>query len=486
MVLSRNLPKGFKFVPDRKRNDYFMRHVMKEVKLGGSGSVTEKSYVYQGEVGNINAVIGKDLQDVDLVHIVRKGGINDVPKDVRRYMGLYPVIWRGGVSMTPIVFKQVNGILDSSVGEGGWVKMVKNLVGRAMKMMGAVIVGGGGVNIDRKTGGEIDMRGWREIVPDSRSLGSEVGVIKIDSRECRGFETTPHGWLSNDTKRNLDYAVRKFKVKNVLELGAWYGLSTRFIRERLKEEGSNIYSVDFYQNICHTPYDFRKPSPLDKFYFTYPRLETFYKNLYESSGTAAVWIVKHDADKVLGMMKKYGIQVDMVFIDCFKRTDVLLAYLEKLEAAYPNAVVVGDDHVFVSVQQSLLYFISQHSKFVGILKESYLLSGSELVGYRDVYAEADKERKEQELIISGKRLVNDKDKIVFVADLIDGGKFNEAFEKVVGLKVRMNLGGFLRDRSTVYHVLARSCYEHFKGREDEKYQVFNKFVKCCSNTSSSW
>lgn len=63
-----------------------------------------------------------------------------------------------------------------------------------------------------------------------------------------------HGWLSDDTKVLLSAAIAACKPRALLELGAWYGLSSRHIMTQAAAEGISgmqFYSVDYFKNNAH-------------------------------------------------------------------------------------------------------------------------------------------------------------------------------------------------------------------------------------------
>lgn len=67
---------------------------------------------------------------------------------------------------------------------------------------------------------------------------------------------------------------------------------------------TTFYSVDKFQNICKSPYEIKKYHPINTFYFTYPRFETFYKNMIDNMGNNSVYAIRYDAYTILEHLKK--------------------------------------------------------------------------------------------------------------------------------------------------------------------------------------
>src|SRR5580692_9940950 len=54
----------------------------------------------------------------------------------------------------------------------------------------------------------------------------------------------PHGWYNNGP--SMEKLIKGNKIKTVVEIGSWYGLSTRHIAKLLPEDGI-VYAVDTWE-----------------------------------------------------------------------------------------------------------------------------------------------------------------------------------------------------------------------------------------------
>lgn len=124
--------------------------------------------------------------------------------------------------------------------------------------------------------------------------------------------------------------------------------------------------------------------PADKLFTQHLRFETCHRNVAPlleptasvgataSGGEAAsrLAMLKLDAMEAVELLVAHGVAIDMVFVDCEKKTQPLMAMLRAIMCARPSAVIVGDDHVFDPVQAAVAQL---HHPHVVVLPESYML-----------------------------------------------------------------------------------------------------------------
>jgi predicted O-methyltransferase YrrM len=311
-------------------------------------------------------------------------------------------------------------------------------------------------------------------------------VIKLEKSNSDMFEKCNHGWLSSATKLNLKYGIDKYKPKNILELGTWFGKSTTYMR-RLSPS-SNFYCFDKFQNICLSPYKTKKYNPLDKFYFTYSRLETFSKNIMsieqldertderssersseEQYGKIGdVYAVKYDAYKSLEFIKRNGIDIDMIFIDFIKNQYKLQQFLTDCVKLFPNAIIVGDDYVFDTVKQGVAKFLMTTNYNVGILPESYIISKNSLIDHDDI-------KKEHNIMknklnnIQNAIFESDKDKYKYIVYLLGNAKYVESLDFIQKNKLNMNYK--YDGDTTLFNEIAKISFSN------NNKEIFNIFVR---------
>ena len=186
-----------------------------------------------------------------------------------------------------------------------------------------------------------------------------------------------HGWLSINTYLCLKFLLNELtsKQKNIIivELGSWLGLSTCVILKEIKS--GVLYCFDHFQNIALTDYEFNKPHPLDKFWMTVPRYETFCRNISPYlSKDKQVYTVKYDVRKSISVMKYNFITPHMVFIDAIKSRDALVNFLQNLFIFAPKTVVLGDDYIFQSVRDAVSKFMrGKNNYYLFTTNDCYIL-----------------------------------------------------------------------------------------------------------------
>lgn len=274
-------------------------------------------------------------------------------------------------------------------------------------------------------------------------------VIKLNFESSKMFSTNEHGWLSKDTKLNLEYGITKYKPTNILELGSWMGKSTCYMRKLID---ANFYCFDKFQNVCLSPYLIKSYNPINKFYFTCQRLETFSKNIMNiKNRDNNVYAIRKDAYKSLEFMHKYGINVDMIFIDFIKSQYKLYTFLCDCIRYFPNTIIVGDDYVFDTVKQGVAKFIMRNQKIkIGLLDESYIVSKN-LRDYHLVKNEFLKYKNIKKDINQG-IIKNTNDKYKYVYNLLKENKFFESLNYIKENKIDLNK---IIGNKTLYHDIAK-------------------------------
>ena len=116
------------------------------------------------------------------------------------------------------------------------------------------------------------------------------------------------------------------------------------------KNNTQLYCFDKFQNIASSPYDFNEKSPIDNFYFTTPRYETFCKNVSKYlSNEKKCYTIKYDVNNFVKIMKYRKVIPDIVFIDAIKNSEKLYKMINNLFLNYKNIIIVGDDYIFNSV-----------------------------------------------------------------------------------------------------------------------------------------
>ena len=286
-----------------------------------------------------------------------------------------------------------------------------------------------------------------------KGLENYYFVNKIHKNRCKFFDNNGHGWISSDTYDNLIYVLKTFKPKNIVEIGSWLGKSSGIIKENAPS--STLYCIDDFQPVLFTPYDYKSYTPLDNFYLTYPRLETFMKNM---SNYENVYTIKYNGNDGPQFLKNNNIEVDMFFIDFEKNTERLFKLLTIINKLYPSAIIVGDDMVFNSVKTAISIFLLENNLFTGILSDSYIISSKKLINYYNIIKKSYKIKIEIEYIKKSinKNKIYDKNIPLFLKYCIEEGKFKLAFECIKNKKVNLNIPiEELENNNTYYHFICK-------------------------------
>lgn len=144
----------------------------------------------------------------------------------------------------------------------------------------------------------------------------------------------PHGWYQNSSQ--IELLIRSRPIRTVIEVGSWFGASTRHIASLLPP-GGKVYAVDHWKGSAeHQP-----GAP-----FWHPALpylyEQFLSNVIHANLTHVIIPVRMnslEAAKALAHVKP-----DLIYIDASHDFDSVLA---DLRAWYPlvkgHGILCGDD-----------------------------------------------------------------------------------------------------------------------------------------------
>jgi len=435
------------------KNDYFIKNIKKFKK---QDNIRIKNITYDK---NTNEEIYSNIDKYDMFIISKNETIN-----FTKFV-LYPVVLYNPqvLIISSILLQQINYLPES--------KDFEDMIDKILINIKYFI---GGVMTDKIN--KMRNISENEIYTNKfakSSLERNPHVIKLNiSSSVRYYDNCEHGWLTKWTKENLKYVIAEYKPKNILELGAWYGLSSRFIIENAPD--ANLYTFDKFQNLCLSPYKIDHRNVLNEFYFSYPRMETFYKNITNTNTNKSrdIYAIREDAYKSLDIMKENNIEIDMIFIDFIKKTKNLIEFLKKCINYYPKAIIVGDDYVFETVQNALLHFVASNNVYFACLPMSYIISPYEIKDYDKLYTLVDKSKIHKENI-KNNILENEQDYYLYIDYLIKNAKIDEIYDTIVKYKLDMNKPFYAND-NTIYHLLAELLY---KLEQPEKITKFYKYQK---------
>lgn len=151
-----------------------------------------------------------------------------------------------------------------------------------------------------------------------------------------------HGWFSDSSRELLGRLVTE-ETRLVIELGAWLGMSTRFVLNR--SPATKVISVDHWKGSVehHTSADTAR---------LLPKLhETFLANC---------WDYRHRLTPLrmatlegLKCIAERGLQPDLIYIDADHEFDAVKADLELSLELFPAATIIGDDWDWEGVRKAV-------------------------------------------------------------------------------------------------------------------------------------
>ncbi|HSW76612.1 MAG TPA: class I SAM-dependent methyltransferase [Candidatus Saccharimonadales bacterium] len=143
---------------------------------------------------------------------------------------------------------------------------------------------------------------------------------------------------------NSQFMTKLFKHNNIvdaIEIGSYYGLSTRHIASLLPEHGT-LYAIDTWQEY-HENMD-----------------EQFLSNVIHSGLTSKILPLKGRSDELVKLVQSYKNNYDLIYIDGDHETAGVLSDLELyFPLAGSRGIVCGDDWLLKTVRAAVLLFAQQ-------------------------------------------------------------------------------------------------------------------------------
>lgn len=254
----------------------------------------------------------------------------------------YPIFINNIFYISPICIEQVNGFINDN---SNISYIINNFINRIIKTLGGII----------------SDTNFRYTKMENLNLNSGIKSLKYtDFKQNWNVNNIPQwmtknipinnaGWFSIYNKIAIDYIHENYpNFRNVAELGAYFGLSTKYIAERF----SNVYSFDFFDNYMLANYTLKNITPLEiKYYFKYIKFESFHAKLSEFPN---LFTVKLDCFESVNFLIQNNIHVDIFYIDFVKKDNLLINFVNKIFQSFPNCIIIGDDAVHLN--ESLKYF----------------------------------------------------------------------------------------------------------------------------------
>ncbi len=158
------------------------------------------------------------------------------------------------------------------------------------------------------------------------------------------------GWFGEGTDQLLS-SVLNHDTRVVVELGAWLGMSTRFIAD--VAPNATVISIDHWQGSPEHQTSEEWRSMLPTLYETFLALCWRYRDQ----------IIPLKMTTVEGLKKvhQFGVEPDVVFIDAEHSHEAVMAELELAHRLFPHALLVGDDFDWQPVQSAVQAFAESNN-----------------------------------------------------------------------------------------------------------------------------
>jgi hypothetical protein len=170
--------------------------------------------------------------------------------------------------------------------------------------------------------------------------------------ELKGAIQAP-GWFGEGTDEIVAGSLTS-ETRLVVELGAWLGMSTRFIADLAPN--ATVISIDHWQG-----------SPEHRANDDYrPLLSTLYDTFLALCWRYRDQIVPLRMSTLEGLrtLAEYGLAPDVVFIDAEHSFDAVSAELEMARRLFPRALLIGDDYDWQGVQTAVDRFARSNGLLV--------------------------------------------------------------------------------------------------------------------------
>lgn len=158
------------------------------------------------------------------------------------------------------------------------------------------------------------------------------------------------GWFQEGSREILTNTLKP-EMRLVVELGAWLGLSTRFIADRAPM--ATVITIDHWQG---SPEHRARPDwavMLPTLYETFLAMNWEYRN--------RILPLRTTCKAGLQLIHSAGLQPDLIFVDADHSYAAVLEDLETSHSLFPAAQIVGDDFDCDDVRRAVIEFAHQQN-----------------------------------------------------------------------------------------------------------------------------
>lgn len=176
-----------------------------------------------------------------------------------------------------------------------------------------------------------------------------------------------HGWFLDTHIRVFEALLRDRSPSIILELGSWYGASTRWLAERCPDAtvyAVDLWSDDFILDEQRDHYSTMGNNKLKRMLKSHPLWPTFVANLWDMKNVVPLRMRTDDGVKALS---EAGLMPDLVYVDADHHYQPAKDDIVQSLTHFPDAIIVGDDYGhYDSVRRAVTEAALQFNKVVHV------------------------------------------------------------------------------------------------------------------------
>lgn len=331
---------------------------------------------YNNKINLNEEIIDKFKNKPDIIIIINFNENSEKIKLIKNIPRI-PIFINNIFYLSPIIIKNLNGFSNKTTNK---TELINNFIYRIIKLYGSIISNNNykipNINIKLESKTHETLSGINDY--EKNSILRNSFICKIPKWMTKNIDITNKGWFAKSNQYCFDYVLNNYKLKNIVELGSYFGLSSYYIAKKMNKE-CNLYCCDFFENIFFANYNVNNITPLElEYFYKYFRFESFSAKLSEFNN---VILVKYDCYKVPKLLFNNKIDVSLFYIDFCKKDNLLIEFVNEIFSYYPNCIIIGDDVVYLD--SSLKYFKSKYTIIIFdscyILVNNFKLLNTELL-----------------------------------------------------------------------------------------------------------
>ena len=177
---------------------------------------------------------------------------------------------------------------------------------------------------------------------------------------CPDVSEDPSGWLCGENKKTLSDVITRDNPLVVLELGAWLGMSTRFLCEQTSDD-CTVVTIDHWLGSSE-----HQTNPILPVLY-----ETFVKNCWKYRHK----LIPLRTTTLEGVREVFDADIvpNLIYVDASHETDLVIKDLDICLTLFPEATIVGDDWTWTSVKEGVFEILRKFKCDIRTFRTCYEL-----------------------------------------------------------------------------------------------------------------